>query len=438
LLTFFLLQAFEHCFRILYTSSVDEIPEGELWATWRAAHFLQFRSGLLALTQRLAVANLPAQVRGDILAWLLSHEGGDEDIVRLASLVMKTSGTLQELESLANFAGGAAALAAMPADSLFFQSAKLDDLIRVWDAKFPLPFVGKMAGGIVDNSPEELNDEKEIVSPQLVLDWSRTDLVRSRGFLRMISEFLHIHASTFPRTILGQLPLVFFDYVPSIQDMLRSQRTPPGGNLLNSVMTGGKADVVVAAGLDGATNYQGASLGTSPADTYHPRPALCDHEPTRDDPNMSTQLSNDIGATWANPNPGTSRGVLLIDCSRVVEFALFTFFQMFADGKVTHVRLFSHPDTGRTVPAIDDSRWKPLSPDFLQVGAGFVQAGVGHPCVRASCQLELDKPVATRWLRLEAKNDGAHSQPGYIEIRCVKGFGPPDTTLEEDEPIWID
>ncbi|MBW2549121.1 MAG: hypothetical protein JRE82_18305 [Deltaproteobacteria bacterium] len=87
---------------------------------------------------------------------------------------------------------------------------------------------------------------------------------------------------------------------------------------------------------------------------------------------------------------------------------------MFSDGKTTHLRISIHAERGDTAPA--------TVTDFETIGAGtnidfFVVEG---PAVIST------GPRVTRYVRLEARNDGSlagdDDDQSYTEFRSVKLF----------------
>lgn len=209
--------------------------------------------------------------------------------------------------------------------------------------------------------------------------------------------------------------------------------TPNGSELnqLNGTFTGGSASVVAIHAyltLDG-TEYpdyvynDDLSLGCT--DTYWaPQHPLCDESPTTDDPDLSTRSNADAGATWRGSADIT--GVLVIDACAdescvAIDFMEARIFQMFSDGKTTSVRISSHPDFGANAPAWNDTRWTPIG-GFEAVGAGTDIDGtgltVGSPTVLSS-----DTATLTRYLLIEARNDGSLGSGSYTELRALKLFG---------------
>jgi hypothetical protein len=215
------------------------------------------------------------------------------------------------------------------------------------------------------------------------------------------------------------------DGIPNILDP-----TPNGStyNKLNGIFTNGAARVVTITALD-STGAEDISLIylsdlTQNCDTYwYPQGTLCDEAPTTDDPAVSTKLYSASGATWYNSSLNTT-GILVIDacydgsCS-LIDFNEARIFQMFYDGKTTRIRFSIHSETGDTPPAWNDPGWQKLE-DFKFVGVGSNVSGDG---VTVSKPAVLSvKPSRTRYILIEAQNDGTLGDGGYVELRAVKLF----------------
>jgi hypothetical protein len=218
--------------------------------------------------------------------------------------------------------------------------------------------------------------------------------------------------------------------------------TPSGSdvNVLNSTFSGGHAEVVVITGYDATDMSEDTDqvyeddLSVGCDDSWYPQGSLCDEPPGQDDATLSTRSVDgaENGATW--DNPADFVGVLIVDachdggCTRV-DFGTIAVFQQFSDGKTTQVRVSTHPSTGDTAPAWDDAGWTPTSSGWIDVGAGTVatfDTDSEEPVAVADPGTATFSPsVATRWVRIEAKNDGSLGDEGYIELRAIKAFGAP-------------
>ena len=128
---------------------------------------------------------------------------------------------------------------------------------------------------------------------------------------------------------------------------------------------------------------------------------------------VSVKQNNANGSTWYAGN-GASR-YMVIDLSMPRIFNELRVFQMFSDGKVTSIRMYSHIDTA-TVPIYSDAGWTPIFAE-TSIGAGVINGDtVSMPTI-------INFPYTTsRFLLIEAKNDGSLGNPTYTEIRELKTF----------------
>lgn len=203
---------------------------------------------------------------------------------------------------------------------------------------------------------------------------------------------------------------------------------PDPTNVLNGTGSGGAAAVLIAtayneAGDEDAAYVYDNDLTVNCSLTWTPQGSLCNEDPTADDMALSTKVDTDSGATWDNDAP-TITGVLVIDaCSdgtcTSVSFSEARIFQMFSDGEVTHARLAIHAEMGDTAPAWDDAGWTIVTDQFELVGPGATAdegLTVSDPAV-----FNLGAQTS-RYVRLEARNDGTRTQVDYIELRSIKLF----------------
>ncbi|HSN81958.1 MAG TPA: hypothetical protein VLS88_05235 [Polyangiales bacterium] len=209
--------------------------------------------------------------------------------------------------------------------------------------------------------------------------------------------------------------------------------TPNGStnNKLNGTNSGGAASVVaitatVGSGEENVDYIYDDDLTTGCDTSWDPQGTLCDEPDTTDSPTTSTKTDSDSGATWyAEPDAGDTApitGFLVIDaCSddscEAVDFNEARVFQMYSDGKTTHLRISVHDERGDTPPAWNDAGWMTVT-DFEMIAAGtsIDDIVVEDPTVIST------GPQVTRYVRLEARNDGSLGDESYIEIRSVKLF----------------
>ncbi len=135
-----------------------------------------------------------------------------------------------------------------------------------------------------------------------------------------------------------------------------------------------------------------------------------------DNPNFWSGPSSE-GSTWNNYIPGGSIGVLVVDLLQVRSINQFRVFQMFADGKTTHIQVFKNSDyTGSVQPSAKSSGWQPVI-NKTAVGAGTDSFSfIANPTTINA------NTFSTRYLMIHAYNDGSLGSPNYIELKGIKAF----------------
>ncbi|MCB9658098.1 MAG: hypothetical protein R3B40_10605 [Polyangiales bacterium] len=209
----------------------------------------------------------------------------------------------------------------------------------------------------------------------------------------------------------------------------------PYANVLSGVETGGNARVVAitavdSSGAEDATYVYSDDLNAACEASWEPSGTLCDDDgsspTTRDSATQSFRTNQNTGATWSarDGQSGLVTGQLIIDaCARgcsTVSFTEASVFQMFSDGKLTHIRFFVHPELGGSAPAWDDAGWEALGPERM-VGPGAHDDTDGS-LVTSPTRIDFGDVVETRYVRIEARNDGTHGSQSYTEVRSVKLF----------------
>ncbi|WP_397363356.1 T9SS type B sorting domain-containing protein [Olleya sp. R77988] len=170
---------------------------------------------------------------------------------------------------------------------------------------------------------------------------------------------------------------------------------------------------------DGTTNTDyfgpnnwGGNYGDCTSGNWRWIHALCS-ECLINNKDVSVKQNNNNGSTWY-AGGGASR-YMVIDLSMSRTFNELRVFQMFSDGKVTSLRMYSHLNT-TTVPFYSDTGWTPIFTETT-IGAGVITGDtVSMPTI-------INFPYTTsRFLLIEAKNDGSLGNPSYTEIRELKLF----------------
>ena len=189
-----------------------------------------------------------------------------------------------------------------------------------------------------------------------------------------------------------------------------------GVNLLRGQSSGGTARIVEQTQATGYTAYR-TTLGTTCGEAWFAFGSLCDETPDTNSQTANTKSDNNSGATWVTNNSGTGVGILVIDLGAATAFDRLQIYQMFSDGKTTHVRFATHPATGATPPPATDAGWAPITAGFELVGPGAIAGNtVTQPTVVTYASR------TTRYLRVEARNDGRYGSGNYLELRALKMF----------------
>ena len=218
-----------------------------------------------------------------------------------------------------------------------------------------------------------------------------------------------------------------------------SEPTEPSANLIIEVEYGGSAKVVaISAAVDGEEALEGVYADELEADcsrSWRPSGALCDRAPTTSSTTISSTHSEDVGSTWYAiadwDDDQLVTGLLVIDACNdgsctTIAFDEARVFQMFSDGKLTHLRLATHPATGDTAPAWDDAGWVTVT-GFEEISAG-TELGTEEDgddewhAVEDPTVIAITPRASTRYLRVEARNDGRYGYETYTELRSLKLF----------------
>jgi hypothetical protein len=150
---------------------------------------------------------------------------------------------------------------------------------------------------------------------------------------------------------------------------------------------------------------------------YQAPQALYDRNIFMDNPNFWYSGSASEGSTWNNSNPGESIGVLVVDLLQVRSVNQFKVFQMFADGKTTHIQVFKNTDyTGIVQPSAKSSGWQPV------INKTSVGAGTDSLYFIANPTTINATTFSTRYLMIHVYNDGSLGSPNYIELKGIKAF----------------
>lgn len=115
-------------------------------------------------------------------------------------------------------------------------------------------------------------------------------------------------------------------------------------------------------------------------------------------------------------------GYIIIDLGEVKTIVGFDIFQMFSDGKATHVQVFAHSDLSSTLPTEAGAGWNEITSGKTALGAGEL---IGHEyggVIEKPLRLPLSSELTTRYLKVYAQNNGCLGNQSYIELRSIRGY----------------
>jgi hypothetical protein len=187
-------------------------------------------------------------------------------------------------------------------------------------------------------------------------------------------------------------------------------------NVCNEVQTGGTARAVHITGHNGATIYNAGTLNGHVGANWTNNGCLFDEAPT----NLitSVRVNPSGGTTWVNASPGLTIGELVIDLGKTCSISRFDIYAMRSDGQVTDARIFAHSDL--TPNIVPNDSWEEIVP-WTPIAMGVDTHGDATQ-LTSPTTVSLDEPVITRYLMLQAKNDGRNGNPSYIEVRQLRAW----------------
>jgi PKD repeat protein len=168
-------------------------------------------------------------------------------------------------------------------------------------------------------------------------------------------------------------------------------------------------------GKDGASCYGAADLNDW-VGSWEPPQALYDRGQYQDSPDYWYCTSSAEGSTWYEG--GAGYGVLVIDLRQNRTLNTFRVFQMFSDGKTTHIEILKNTAyTGSTAPLHSDAGWASVTGGKIEVSAGANNSTyISSPTVVDT------SAFSSRYLKLHVWNDGRYGNSSYIELKGIKGY----------------
>jgi hypothetical protein len=154
---------------------------------------------------------------------------------------------------------------------------------------------------------------------------------------------------------------------------------------------------------------------------------LCDEGSTRNSRDIVSRAHESVGITYEvldTDNPFDSKAFVVIDLQSVKTFHLLQIYQMFSDGKVTHVELFVNPNSSNQWPTYWDSGWtQVVERSLINEGAFVEDADLEDGSILSQPTNIAIPSASSRYIMLAFYNDGTHGDPRWIEVGGVKLFG---------------
>lgn len=111
-------------------------------------------------------------------------------------------------------------------------------------------------------------------------------------------------------------------------------------------------------------------------------------------------------------------GYIIIDLGEEKTIVGFDVFQMYSDGKATHVQIFAHPDKTDTLPGDVDNKWVEITSGKTALGAGLLEDNL----VKRPLRLPLSSVLKVRYLKVYVQNNGCLGSQSYIELNSIRGY----------------
>lgn len=163
---------------------------------------------------------------------------------------------------------------------------------------------------------------------------------------------------------------------------------------------------------------------------------LCDEGSTRNSKTAITRGHESVGTTFEvydTDSPFSYKAFQIVDLQGDVNIGALQIYQMFSDGKVTHVEMLKHNSTGDEWPTYADAGWSQVV-ERTAVGEGnFVETdGLEDGSVVVDPTTISFTSTNARYVMFVFYNDGSHGDRWWIEVGGVKLFG----SLGKDTTFW--
>jgi len=205
-----------------------------------------------------------------------------------------------------------------------------------------------------------------------------------------------------------------------------------GENMLNYHLTGGKAKIKYYSNFENAHAYNLGTEEGSINSSWQNNGMFVESKFLKNSDEYSYRDSNSIGSTWQNSLPGTSTGTVIVDLTQKIntlrKISRFCLFQMVSDGAVTSMRISYHNNTTDQFPAYDAQDWI-TAIDWAPVGKAetvdqndLIEEDIDRSRIIKRTELWICPSFETRYLKIDAINDGSNGTNGYIEVRQLRAY----------------
>jgi hypothetical protein len=163
---------------------------------------------------------------------------------------------------------------------------------------------------------------------------------------------------------------------------------------------------------------------------------LCDEGDTRNSTTTITRGHESVGTTFEvydTDAPFSYKAFQIVDLQKSVNIGALQVYQMFSDGKVTHVEMLKHSSTGDTWPTYWDAGWSEVVERTMVEAGDYVEVdGLEDGSVVVEPTTISFSPTNARYVMFVFYNDGSYGEPSWIEVGGVKLFG----SLGKDRAFW--
>ncbi|MFM7171500.1 MAG: hypothetical protein ACKO4U_00485, partial [Caldilinea sp.] len=192
-------------------------------------------------------------------------------------------------------------------------------------------------------------------------------------------------------------------WLPPMGTCPGAANTPPTQNLLR----GGPSNtapvaVPVQIAGDGGVSPYNTDLNNW-LDSWQAPQAIYDQGTYANSEDYWSNLDENVGwgSTWNNNSDGI--GYLVVDLLDVRTIDRFSVFQMFSDGKTTHIQFFKHSATV-SAPDYTDTGWVAVEDEHV-VDAGLNDSSLGR--IASPTKISVTA-FSTRFLKISVRNDGSY------------------------------